>query len=182
MLSLLRGVNVGGHHKIRMDALRELYESLGLEEVRTFIQSGNVLFRAGAPDAGQLAARLESALDRTFGFRPRVVLRTVGELREVVAQNPFAGREGLDPSRLAVIFLSGEPSPEARRRALAIEASPEELHISGRELWIYYPNGMARPRLVASALEKVLGIQGTGRNWNSVTKLLALAEELDARG
>ncbi len=176
VISMLRGVNIGGHHKIKMDALRELYEALHLRSPQTYVQSGNVVFEVDDRDLALLAARIELAIERRFGFRVSVILRTAAELRDAAAKNPFAARPGIEPSKLAVTFLASRPSAEVRSRLLAIETAPEELHIVGRELYTYFPNGMARPKLSWPLVERTLGIPGTGRNWNTVTKLLELAE------
>jgi uncharacterized protein (DUF1697 family) len=181
MVCLLRGVNVGGHHKIKMDALRALFESLGLRDVETCLQSGNVIFRPERPALARFPERLEDALERTFGFRPAVILRTPSELRDVIARNPFAKRRGIDPAKLAVTFLARDPGPETREKVRRIPPHPEELWIDGRELYIYFPNGMGRPKLSMALLEKTLQTPGTSRNWNTVTKLLELAESLEAR-
>lgn len=179
LISLLRGVNVGGHHKVKMDDLRTLYESLGFEDVQTYINSGNILFRTGARDTVRLRKRIEDAIESACGFRPNVVLRTPAELRSVIARNPFAARPDMDGSKLAIHFLAGEPSAAARRQAAAIDCAPEELHIGGCELFVYYTNGMARPKLRLPLVEKTLRTLGTSRNWNTVRKLLELAEELE---
>ncbi|MBI3470195.1 MAG: DUF1697 domain-containing protein [Candidatus Solibacter usitatus] len=179
VISLLRGVNVGGHNKIKMDALRALYESLGLRDPQTYIQSGNVVFRTEERKLAPLAGRIENGIERGFGFRPAVILRTSSELRKAIAKNPFAARRDIDPRRLLVTFLAGAPSPEARDEVLRIQADPEELRIEGRELYIYYPNGMARPKVAWTAIEKTLQTPGTGRNWNTVTKLLEIAEAME---
>lgn len=180
VISMLRGVNVGGHHKIQMDALRALYASLGLRDAQTYVQSGNVIFRAAGQDVVLLPKRIEDGIERSFGFRPVVIVRTPSELRDVIAGNPFATRPGIDPSRLLVTFLARDPAPEAREKARRIRADPEELWIGGRELYIYFPNGMARPKLSVALLEKTLQTPGTGRNWNTVRRLLELAERLEA--
>jgi|SRR5579863_8698766 len=180
IISMLRGVNLGSHNRMKMDALRELYASLGLEDPRTYVQSGNVVFRTNAGDEDRLIKRIERGIERSFGFRAPVVVRTTAEMKSVVARNPFAARRGLDPAKLLVTFLNGHPSPEARQKALSIKAEPEELRIDGRELYIYFPNGMARPKLSLASLERTLQVSGTGRNWNSVVNLLELAESLEA--
>lgn len=180
VISMLRGVNVGGHNKIKMDALRALYESLGLRDPQTYVQSGNVVFRTEERDLVRLTKRLQNGIERSFGFRPDVIVRTPSEMRKVIARNPFGKRRGIEPSRLLVIFLAGDPAQEAREKVLGMKADPEELRIDGRELYIYYPNGMARPKLSWAAIEKTLKTSGTGRNWNSVTKLLEIAEKLEA--
>ena len=180
LISMLRGVNVGGHNKIKMDALRALYESLKLRDPRTYVQSGNVVFRTEERDMLVVTKRVQNGIERRFGFRPEVIVRTASELRDAIARNPFAKRRGIDPSRLLVTFLARDPGPEARDRVLRVKTDPEELRIEGRELYIYYPNGMARPKLSWAAIEKTLKTSGTGRNWNTVTKLLEIAEALEA--
>jgi uncharacterized protein (DUF1697 family) len=179
VICLLRAVNVGGHNKIKMDALRALCASLKLRDSQTYVQSGNVIFRTEERDLAKLGKRIESEIERSFGFRPAVILRTTSELRGAVTKNPFAARRDIDPSRLLVTFLTDEPSREARAKVLSIKTDPEELRIDGRELYIYYPNGMARPRVSWARIEKALQTSGTGRNWNSVTKMLEIAEKLE---
>ena len=175
LISMLRGVNVGGHHKVKMDELRALYESLGFEDVQTYINSGNVLFRTAARDLVRLRQRIEDAIERACGFRPDVILRTPSDLEGVLARNPFAARPGMDPGKLAIHFLAADPSAAALEQVRAIDADPEELHIDGRELYIYFTNGMARPTLSLPKVEKALRTSGTSRNWNTVRKLLEMA-------
>jgi uncharacterized protein (DUF1697 family) len=109
VISMLRGVNVGGHNKIRMDALRALYVSLKLEDATTFIQSGNVVFRTKERDLANVGKPIGYGIEKGFGFRPEVILRTVEEVRGVVARNPFAARKDLEPGKLLVWFLAGAP-------------------------------------------------------------------------
>jgi uncharacterized protein (DUF1697 family) len=171
IISMLRAVNLGPRNRIKMEALRALYESLELEQPQTYVQSGNVAFKARERNLVRLASKIESGIERSFGFHSDVILRTCSELRSVVARNPFAARDGIDPSKLLVHFLVRDSGPEARDAVLKINADPEELRIDGRELYIYYPNGMARPKLSLALVEKTLKVPGTGRNWNSVSKL-----------
>jgi uncharacterized protein (DUF1697 family) len=180
IISLLRGVNIGGHHKIKMDALRNLYESLGLQGAQTYLQSGNVVFRIKERDHSKLARRIEDAIEKSFGFRPVVVSRTTAELGDVISRNPFATRRGIDPKKLAVAFLKETPSPECLQNALKIKTAPEELCIDGSVAYIYFPNGMARPKMSWPAIERALKTTSTGRNWNTVAKLFELAQALEA--
>ncbi len=182
VISMLRGVNVGGHNRMKMDALRALYESLGLPDAQTYVQSGNVIFRTNERDLARLAKRVEKGIEQRFGFRSEVMVRTPSEVREVIRRNPFATRRDLEPSKLLVLFLGGDPGREAREKVLGIKADPEELRIDGREVYIYYPHGMGRSKLSPAAIEKALKTSATGRNWNSVTKLLEIAEKLEASG
>jgi uncharacterized protein (DUF1697 family) len=179
IISMLRGVNVGGHNKIKMEALRALYESIKLREAQTYVQSGNVIFRTDERDIARLAKRIEDGIERKFGFRPDVILRTAAEMREVIARNPFAKRRGILPGKLLVSFLVSDPGEEAREELLQIKCDPEELRIEGREMYIYFPNGVGRSKLSLVRLEKTLKTPGTGRNWNSVTKMLEIAEKLE---
>jgi uncharacterized protein (DUF1697 family) len=177
---MLRGVNVGGHNKIRMEELRALYESLGLRDAQTYIQSGNVVFRAKERDASRLAERIADGILQRFGFRPGVVVRTCADLRNAIARNPFAGRPGIEPGKLLVTFLDGDPDAEARDKVLGINVGPEELRIDGRELYIYFPRGQGQSKLTLPLVEKTLRMPGTGRNWNTVAQLLEMAERLEA--
>ena len=178
MISMLRGVNVGGHNMIKMDALRALYESLGLRDAQTYVQSGNVVFRTQAKDPASLSKKIEDGIERGFGFRPSVIVRTAPEMRDVVARNPFAKRAGIEPGKLVVTFLAGDPAPEARAKLLGINVGPEEVRIDGRELYIYFPDGMGRSKLWP-LIEKALKTPGTGRNWNTVMKLVEMADGLE---
>lgn len=165
-----------------MEALRSLYESLRLRDVRTYVQSGNVIFRTEERDLALMTKRVQKAIEKTFGFQCDVILRTTSELRGVIARNPFANRRGIEPSKLLVTFLASDPGEEARKQVRKIKTNPDELWIDGREMYTYFPNGMARPKVSWAAIEKILKISGTGRNWNSVTKLLEMAETLEGAG
>ncbi len=178
-IAMLRAVNVAGHQKISMEALKSLCVSMGLRDVRTYIQSGNIVFREQREGPAKLALRLEEKIEAEFGFRPAVIVRTAPEMRRVIAANPFAGRDGIEPNRLLVVFMDKVPTEKAREQALALDCDPEEMHIVGRELYIYYPNGMARPKIPVARLERILGASATGRNWNTVNKLMAMTEELE---
>jgi uncharacterized protein (DUF1697 family) len=179
LVSMLRGVNLGPHHRIKMTDLKALYESLGYTGVETLIQSGNVVFRTVERSADRVAARIESGIEERFGFRAPAVVRTAAELRSVVERNPFAGRDGIEPSKLAVNFLARAPEAAARTRLRALPEAPEEVVLDGRELYIYFPNGMARPKLSPAQLDRAVGVAMTARNWNTVGKLLEMAERLE---
>jgi uncharacterized protein (DUF1697 family) len=153
---MLRGVNVGAHNRIKMETLRAVYESLGFDDVQTYVQSGNVVFRAKQKDLAKLRNHLEAAIEKKFGFRPDVIVRTTTEMREAIANSPFSKRSGIDPSKLLLTFLADEPTAEAKQKLLQIKAAPEELHLIGRELYIYFPNGMARPKIAWMSVVKSL--------------------------
>jgi uncharacterized protein (DUF1697 family) len=178
-VSMLRGINLAGQNRIKMDALRELYQSLGLRNAHTYVQSGNVIFKAETPDPAELAKHIESGMKRRFGFHADVIMRTAAELRNVVARNPFGGRAALEPGKLLVTFLAADPGPEARAQVLSIKADPEEVQFEGREVYIYFPDGAGRSKFPWSRIDKIVEQPGTARNWNTVRKLLAMAEEME---
>jgi uncharacterized protein (DUF1697 family) len=179
VISMLRGVNLTGNRIIKMEALRALYVSLKFEDVATFIQSGNVVFRTKERDLGKIAKRIGDGIEKGFGFRPHVVLRTVEEMRGVIARNPFAARNEIEPSKLLVWFLDEDPGDEARTKVLTVKMEGEELGIEARELYIYFPEGQGKSKLSLPAVDRALKILGTGRNWNSVLKLMEMAERLE---
>lgn len=178
MICLLRGVNVGGHNQIRMDSLRDLCESLKLCDAQTYIQSGNVVFQSSERDLDKLSARIESAIEKKHGFRPDVVLRTAAEMRAVIAGNPFAKRKEVEPNKLIVTFVAHELSAEVKAAVLGLKPDPEEIRMHGRELYIYFPEGSGRSKLVP-LLSRAMKNSGTARNWNTVIKLLEMAEKLE---
>jgi uncharacterized protein (DUF1697 family) len=178
MICLLRGVNVGGHKKVPMEVLRNLCTSLKHCDVQTYVQSGNVVFRTKEKDPLPLAKKLEKAIEQQFGFRSDVIVRTPSDLRAVVARNPFAKRSDIEPGKLLVTFLPKVPETEMQEAVRKIKANPEEMYLTGRELYVYYPNGMGRSK-VSGLIDKVLQKGGTARNWNTVTKLLEMAEKLE---
>jgi len=178
-ICLLRGINVGGHKSVKMESLRAMCESLGLRGAQTYVQSGNVVFKTTARDLVQLAERIETRIEQTFGFRPNVIIRSSSEWREVIKRNPFTARPALDPGKILITFLATDPSPEVREKMLGMKADPEELHIHGREVYAHFPNGIGQAKLSPALIERTLKTPGTGRNWNTVIKLLEMAEKLE---
>jgi uncharacterized protein (DUF1697 family) len=178
-ISFLRAVNVGGHNKIKMDALRAVYESLGFRNPQTYVNSGNVVFQSRERNVALLTKKIQDSLEKKFGFRPTIVLRSAVELRAIIAANPFAKRKDIEPGKFLVTFLASTPAAEALVAALKIKTDPEELRIVGSEAFIYFPNGMGRPKMSWPTIERALKTTGTGRNWNTINKLLAIAESLE---
>jgi uncharacterized protein (DUF1697 family) len=176
-IALLRGINVGSHKRIAMADLRELLSSLGYEDPRTLLQSGNVVLSADAPPA-DLASNLEREIRARFGVQTPVVVRTRKEVAAVVARDPL--RSVVDQDKLyQVSFLSEKPDPKAMREIAAAGLAPERFVYVGREIYAWHPNGIQRSPLAKLLSDERLGVTATARNWNTVTKLLALADSVD---
>ena len=173
-IALLRGINVGGHHKVPMAELRSAFERLGHAGVASYVQSGNVLFTSTASDELTTVRGIAAALHDRFGFEIPVVVRTTEELATVAAHHPHAAAQP-DDAKLHVIFLADEPAPEAILRLDLARFAPDELTVEGRHLYAHYPHGAGRSKLTVDAIERVCGTTATARNWRSVTRLLELA-------
>jgi len=173
-IALIRGINVGGHKKLKMADVKASCESLGWRDVRTHLQSGNVVFRSAKKDRARLAKELEGAL----GVEAKVILRDADELEKIIAANPMPEEAQRGPSHFIVVFLSGQPTAAAMQSLRDAYAGPETMHLHGSELYIEYGAGMGTSKLTNTLIERKLGVSGTARNWNTVTKLLELANEL----
>lgn len=178
IISMLRGVNVGGHNQIKMEALRSLYESLGFKDPQTYVQSGNIVFKTEERNLIQLANRIKNAIEKKFGFGPDVVLRTASDWKDLVARYPFAKGRGLNPGKVGVVFFAEAPTAAACDDLLLTKVDDEEVHVAGREFYIYFPRGMGQSKLFAAIGRKLKS--GTARNWNTVTQLLEMANKLEA--
>ena len=174
-IGLLRAVNLAGHNKIGMADLRELLAALGLQDVRSLLQSGNVVFRSDVHTAAQLEGVLEHAAAKRLGLETDFFVRTASDWKTIVAGNPFPEEAERDPSHLLVIFLKEAPD---RKDVMALQSAitgREVVRAKGRHAYVVYPDGIGRSRLTSALIEKKLGTRGTGRNWNTVLKLGALA-------
>ena len=172
-IALLRGINVGGHRKVPMADLRALVASLGYTDVASYIQSGNLVFNAMA-DEPSVVAELEAAIERTFGFAVPVIVRTAEEMTAVAASHPLVDAAA-HPRRAMVAFLDRAPAVDPSAAMGADEYLPDRFTLSGREVYLDYPDGSARSKLTHSLLERSLEVRATIRNWNTVTKLVQLS-------
>jgi uncharacterized protein (DUF1697 family) len=174
-LAFLRGINVGGHHRVEMARLRSAFEALGFEKVRTLIQSGNVIFNAPKTPELTLCRRVEAKLSAEFGFPIPVIVRTVDEINKVVNSNPFLKQKGVDISRLHVVFLVDLPNPDALTKFESLASASEQVRCIGRELYLYLPNGFGKTKLTPNVFHKSLSVSATSRNWNTTKKLCELS-------
>jgi uncharacterized protein (DUF1697 family) len=176
-VSMLRAVNVGGSSVIKMDALRAAYEAIGLSDVRTLLQSGNVLFRSGLEDRERLVQRIKQELERRTGLKVEVLLRTLDELASIIERGPVLSPRA-DMSKLLVMFLSSVPSAAAQAALLKWHKGSEMIEVRGPEIYLYYPDGIGRSKLSNAVLENKLDTAGTARNWNTLVKLLETGRAL----
>jgi uncharacterized protein (DUF1697 family) len=174
-VALLRGINVGGNNSLPMDVLVTMFGDTGCREVQTYIQSGNVVFRASAALASRVPSAIAKAVERRFGFRAPIVMRTAAELAAVVQGNPFVRAcAGVDEKALHVMFLADRPSA-GRLAALDPDRSPgDAFEVHGRETYLLCPNGVARTKLTNDYFDTTLATTSTMRNWRTVLKLVEM--------
>lgn len=170
-IALFRGINVGGNNKLPMKDLVTVLEGVGLQTIRTYIQSGNVVFRGNVPDTFQLAAKISAAISKSHGFEPRVLLVDAAKLEKIIQANPFPDAEG---NTLHFNFLAGNPPKPDLAGIEKIRSASEQCELKGDVFYLHAPDGIGRSKLAAN-LEKLLGVPITGRNWNTVRKLREMA-------
>ncbi len=171
--ALLRGINVGGRSLIPMTGLKDALAEAGLPDVRTYLQSGNLIVPPSPRSPDETAAIIEVAIADRFGKQVRVVTRTGDQMTDICFRNPFAG-SGVEPKFQHVVFLE-KPPATSQVGGLDPERSPSDrFEVSGCEIYVEYPNGSGRSKLDLAYFEKVLGVAGTARNWNTVAKLAEL--------
>jgi uncharacterized protein (DUF1697 family) len=172
-IALLRGINVGGSHILPMKALRALLEERGCADVRTYIQSGNVVFRSAVSDAGRLATALTTAVSRSHGFEPRVLILSQRELESAAAGNPFAEADQA-PKSVHLFFLAERPQKPDLKSLDVLKAPGERFALKGRAFYLHTPDGFGTSKL-AGRVERLLGVEATARNWRTVQTLLEMA-------
>jgi uncharacterized protein (DUF1697 family) len=174
-IALLRGVNLGAHNRIAMPALRDALSEAGFGDVRTYLQSGNVVLSGGG-SSDAVARKVRKVVADRFGLDVDVVVRTRAELAAIVKRDPL-GEVAKDPKRYQVSFLASKPKAEAARKLEETAIEPERLVVQGREAYAWHPNGVGRSKLAALLAGNGLRVSATARNWTTVTKLLAMADE-----
>lgn len=170
-VALLRGINVGGHRKVRMEDLRAWIAAAGARDVATYIQSGNAVFAHPSRSAGKLAGELAAAIAKASKLDVGVIVRSADEWAEVIARRPFAGAQD---DHLHVSFLAAAPPADALAALEAAKLAPEAWELVGRELYLYLPNGMGRSKLAAALARSKAFATATARNWRTVLQLRAM--------
>lgn len=174
-IALFRGINVGGHNKLPMKKLRAILETLGYENVATYIQSGNAVFTTG-DDRSSIEAAIAGAIEKRFGFKPRVLILTQDEMQDAASANPFPGGED-DPGRLHLSFLTETPENPDLQKLEDLKSDTERFTLCGQVFYLHAPDGIGRSKL-AGRLEKALGVPATSRNWRTVQKIMGIAKNI----
>jgi uncharacterized protein (DUF1697 family) len=174
-VALLRAVNVGGRW-VSMAELCAAVRSLGYTNVRSLLQSGNLIF-ASSTRGSAIECELELVVRRRFGFETPIMVRTSAELDTVVSANPFKDEAKEDPGRLIAVFLKSKSGADEEKALRAAIVGRERFALRGKTLYAVYPDGVGRSKLTAALIERHLGTSGTARNWNTVTKLRALVSD-----
>ena len=169
-IALLRGVNVGGN-TLRMERLRALCEELGLKDVRTYVQSGNVVF-----SAAHWARAIAQVLEGEARLPVSVIVRSSADMARIIASNPFLNEKGIDTKRLHVTFLEKTPAKSAIKALDTLPSGTDRFVHVGEEVYVYCPNGYGNTKLSNTAFEKALAVRATTRNWNTVNKLCEMAK------
>ena len=177
-ISILRGINVSGQKKILMADLKALYESLEFREVKTYIQSGNVVFKSDSKFSDiQLAKKIEKEISAKYNFEVPVIIRSMEELKKIIIQNPFTKEKNIDLKKLHVTFLSETPAKEKLEQIKEVDFSPDKFIIKEKEIYLHVPNSYGETKLSNKFFENKLKVTATTRNWNTVNKLFDLASQ-----
>jgi uncharacterized protein (DUF1697 family) len=173
LVALLRGINVGGNNPLPMKELSALLTGMGLRDVQTYIQSGNVVFRCELKNKATLAAKISAAIKAQHGFAPHILLLEAAELKKAMEGNPYQEAESA-PKSLHLFFLDEAPSQPDLKSLDTIKADNERYKLAGKVFYLHAPDGVGNSKLAARA-EKLLGVTASARNWNTVCKLAEMA-------
>jgi len=169
-ISLLRGINVSGQKKVNMIQLQNLYQSLGFQNIKTYIQSGNVIFQSSPPPSSQL---LQQKIKQQFGFEVPVILRSIEDWENIIKHNPFTKE---DLTKVHIVFLSETAQKYSKDELEKAKNPSEEFFIHNKEIYLYCPNGYGKTKLSNTFLEHKLNLTATTRNWNTIKNLFELAK------
>jgi uncharacterized protein (DUF1697 family) len=174
-VAMLRGVNVGGN-SLKMDWLRDACANIGMQNIRTYVQSGNIVFSSRLA-AAKLAETLKTTIDAKTRLPVSVVVRNASEMAKIVAGNPFVKQNGIEPTKLHVTFLAKAPSKPALDKLDALAGTRDEYRLAKQEIYLHCPINYGETKLSNAAIEKALSVGATTRNWTTVTTLCAIAAE-----
>jgi uncharacterized protein (DUF1697 family) len=175
VISILRGINVGGKNKIPMVELKAVYEGLKFKNVTTYIQSGNVIFSASESDSKTLSKKIEQGILKKFGFNVPVIARTIEEMQSAIKKNPFLKEKGIELEKLHVTFLEDSPAADNLKKAMEYKYEPDKFIIVNKEVYLHCPNGYGNTKLTNTFFENKLKVRATTRNWRTTNELLKIA-------
>jgi uncharacterized protein (DUF1697 family) len=173
-IALLRGINVGGKNKIKMIDLKAMFESLSFKNVKTYIQSGNIIFDYDATDTMKLTNKIQEKISETFGFLVKTIIRSAEDFRNIANNNPFIKEPNIDLDKLYVTLMLEEPE---QNTVLILDMKKEENEdflIISKEIYLYCPNGYGETKLNNAMFEKKLNVSSTTRNWKTINNILGL--------
>jgi uncharacterized protein (DUF1697 family) len=174
-IALFRGINVGGKNLLPMSELKALLEKLDLQNVKTYIQSGNVVFRGQEEDAARLSGQISAAIKKSHGFEPETLLLRIEDMQKAIDSNPFPEAEA-EPKSLHLNFLAAAPEQPDLQALESLKKENERFELKGTVFYLHAPDGIGRSKLAANA-ERLLGVPMTGRNWRTVSKIMDMAKE-----
>lgn len=175
-ISILRGINVSGHKLIKMDALKTLFESLNFKNVKTYIQSGNIVFKCKTTKTPDLEKKIASQIKKEFDFDVPVMVKEIDELTAVLNQNPFIGK--YDITKLHVTFLSETPEKAAIDKVKEGKYAEDEFIVIEKSVYLFCPNGYGNTKLTNTFFENKFKVIATTRNWKTITELVNIAEQI----
>lgn len=175
-VTVLRAINLGAHNRIAMADLRAMLETIGLEDPKTLLVSGNAVFRSGISSAAKLEQLLEKASTKHLGVTTDYFVRSAKEWQGIIDANPFPNEAARAPARLAMMCLRDAPPAGAEKALQAAIKGGERVRVIGRHAYFVYPDGMGTSKLTIAVIEKAFATRGTARNWNTVLKLGALSQ------
>ena len=174
---MIRGINVSGQKKIKMDELRKMYEDIGFKKVTSYIQSGNVLFEDKSKNQNELAKRIEKKISEHFGYDVSLFVLTPDELKSIRKLNPFVKRKDVDVRRLYVSILLNKPDSALVEKLIVVNFEPDEFVINDKTIYLYCPVSYGNSKLSNNYFENKLKVIATTRNWNTVNELIRLADD-----
>ncbi|MBY0471975.1 DUF1697 domain-containing protein [bacterium] len=175
-IALVRGINVGGK-TVKMAVLKEIFEDLGYEKIRTYVQSGNVVFEAGKASPDFIAGKIEKEILKKLGMTVPVLVQTPSDLKKVIVTNPFLKKRGVDPTKLHVTFLSGKFSKIGMAKFERVKAGKDQYELLGHVIYLHCPTGYGKTKFNNTFVERALATEATTRNWRTVNALYEMASE-----
>lgn len=171
-IAFLRGINVTGYKIIKMDALRKIFEDAGFKNVRTYIQSGNVIFETNKDE--NLQKRIEAQLKKELGYEVVTIVRSIEELKRIIKENPYKNLNLTENERLHLTMLEVKPTGASVKELLSVKSDIDELKVKGKEVYLICRNGYGRSVYSNNLIEKKLGMKATTRNWNTINRILTI--------